>query len=200
LEEIFRANAVKVALGKSQVRLMRLVQPLPPEGERLAREKVKGDKGKGSKRAEEQGSQKQAAEGKPARPDKVEPVQLPATTVFDQRGQTVGTQINVAGDYVEQRPSGGTRYEIHIEHASGLAIGDGAQVVQASSKSGDRGDTDAVTPLRRQLVEAEANLALIQERKTQYVLEVDVPLQLIKEERRLLARIADLKEKLGKQA
>ncbi len=42
LEEIFRADAVKVALGKSQVRLMRLVQPLPPEVEALAREKVEG--------------------------------------------------------------------------------------------------------------------------------------------------------------
>jgi len=38
LEEIFRAGGVKVALGPSQVRLMRLVQPLPPEVEALARE------------------------------------------------------------------------------------------------------------------------------------------------------------------
>jgi hypothetical protein len=44
LEEILRADAVKVALGKSQVRLMRLVQPLPPEVEALAREKVGGRK------------------------------------------------------------------------------------------------------------------------------------------------------------
>ena len=40
LEEIFRANAVKVALGKPQVRPMRAVQPLPPGVEALAREQV----------------------------------------------------------------------------------------------------------------------------------------------------------------
>ena len=51
--------------------------------------------------------------------------------------------------------------------------------------------------LRLQLAEAEANLKLIQERKSQYVLEVDVPLQLVKEERRLLERIAALKRQLG---
>lgn len=50
--------------------------------------------------------------------------------------------------------------------------------------------------LRRQLAEAQANLELVLERKSQYVLEVDVPLQLVKEERRLRARIAKLKEDL----
>jgi hypothetical protein len=37
LEKIFRANAVKVALGPSQVRVMRSIQPLPPEMEAQAR-------------------------------------------------------------------------------------------------------------------------------------------------------------------
>jgi hypothetical protein len=37
LETIFRANAVKVAIGEPQVRLMRLVKPLPEEVEALAR-------------------------------------------------------------------------------------------------------------------------------------------------------------------
>jgi len=41
LEEIFRAHAVKVALGRSQVRLMRLVQSLPPEVEAQAQQKLK---------------------------------------------------------------------------------------------------------------------------------------------------------------
>ncbi len=50
---------------------------------------------------------------------------------------------------------------------------------------------------RRQLAEAEAHLKLIQDRKSQYVLEVDIPLQLIKEERNLLERIAELKRQLG---
>jgi len=51
--------------------------------------------------------------------------------------------------------------------------------------------------LRRQLEEARENLSLIEERKSQYVLEVDVPLQLIKEERHLTNRIAELEREVG---
>jgi restriction endonuclease Mrr len=50
--------------------------------------------------------------------------------------------------------------------------------------------------LRRQLEEARENLRLIEERKSQYVLEVEVPLQLIKEERRLTNRIAELEREV----
>jgi cell division septum initiation protein DivIVA len=50
--------------------------------------------------------------------------------------------------------------------------------------------------LRSQLKETRDNLRLIEERKAQYVLQVDVPLQLIKEERRLRDRIAELERKL----
>jgi hypothetical protein len=45
-----------------------------------------------------------------------------------------------------------------------------------------------------QLAEARENLRLIQERKSQYVMETDIPLQLIKEERRLLERIEELEQ------
>jgi len=48
-----------------------------------------------------------------------------------------------------------------------------------------------------QLEEARENLRLIEGRKAQYVLEVDVPLQLIKEERRLRERIAELERGLN---
>ena len=51
--------------------------------------------------------------------------------------------------------------------------------------------------LERQLAESQANLRLIEERKAQYVLETDVPLQLLKEDGRLRQRIADLKTRLG---
>jgi tetratricopeptide (TPR) repeat protein len=51
--------------------------------------------------------------------------------------------------------------------------------------------------LRRQLAEAEENLRLIQERKSQYVLEVDIPLQLVKEEQRLSKHIGELKQRVG---
>ena len=51
--------------------------------------------------------------------------------------------------------------------------------------------------LERQLQSARENLRLIGDRKAEYVLEVDVPLQLIKEERRLRERVAELEQKLS---
>ncbi len=50
--------------------------------------------------------------------------------------------------------------------------------------------------LERQLQSARENLRLIEERKSDYVLETDVPLQLVKEERRLKERIAEWERKL----
>ncbi len=51
--------------------------------------------------------------------------------------------------------------------------------------------------IQRQLIEAQKNLRLIQERKEEYVLNTDIPLQLIKQERDLLDRIVDLKQQLA---
>jgi len=45
-----------------------------------------------------------------------------------------------------------------------------------------------------QLAEARENLRLIQERKSQYVMEPDIPLDLIKQERRLVKRIEELEQ------
>ena len=217
LEEIFRADAVKVALGRPQVRWMRLVQPFPPEVEALARERgSEGAGGQGSRRAGGQGGKgageqeagsteqevgskggearntqhatrntKQEAGGKKQRP----------TTVFDQRGQTVGTQVNVAGDYVERRSA--------VIVGDGNVVGDGSSshVVKrgpAASEGGAGGQEagDDATSLRRQLAEARENLRLVVEREAAYVLETDVPLQLVKEKRRLEQRIADLEARV----
>jgi len=52
--------------------------------------------------------------------------------------------------------------------------------------------------IQRQLDEARENLDLIKQRQAEYVLSTDIPLQLVKEERRLLDRIAELKQKLAK--
>jgi hypothetical protein len=57
-----------------------------------------------------------------------------------------------------------------------------------------------LTSLRRQLAEARENLRLIQERKAEFVLSTDVPLQLVKEERRWLDRIAELEQRLAQVA
>ena len=50
--------------------------------------------------------------------------------------------------------------------------------------------------LRRQLKEAKKNLSIILERKSQYVMKTDIPLQLIKEERELRQHIAHLKQRI----
>jgi hypothetical protein len=51
--------------------------------------------------------------------------------------------------------------------------------------------------LRRQLAEARDNLRLTEERQSEYVLGIDVPLQLVKERRRLEERIAELDAELA---
>ncbi len=57
-------------------------------------------------------------------------------------------------------------------------------------------DEAELVSLRRQLAEARDSLRLIRERKSQYVMETDIPLQVIKEERRLLGRIEELERSL----
>jgi hypothetical protein len=56
---------------------------------------------------------------------------------------------------------------------------------------------DQFESLTRQLKEAQENLALIEERMSEYVLSTDVPLQLIKEERRLESRIRWLERRIA---
>jgi hypothetical protein len=64
------------------------------------------------------------------------------STVFDQRGQQ-GQQTSVAGDYIDRRQ--GTTYVTNIEHAEGLAIGDGARVVQPEPRGHDETVPPTVT-------------------------------------------------------
>ena len=104
LETILRADAVKVALGPSQVRLMRPVKPLSVEVEALARQMVEGTDGA------------TPPPPTPVAPARV-PTEKPATTsaspsprpapVFDLRDQHFEQQVNVAGDYIDQRTLGG---------------------------------------------------------------------------------------------
>lgn len=67
--------------------------------------------------------------------------------------------------------------------------------------SGGQGDTpagsggvDVKASLQRQIAEMEENWLLIAERKSTYVLETDMPLSLIKEERRLMAKLEELRQ------
>lgn len=56
-----------------------------------------------------------------------------------------------------------------------------------------RGD---IRYVRRQLDETRENLRLVRVRKSQYVMETEIPLQLIKEEQRLLERIEELEQRI----
>jgi len=68
-------------------------------------------------------------------------------------------------------------------------------------KARERGERQRKVPypvsLRRQLAEARQNLRLIQERKSEYVMETDIPLQLVKREQKLLERIEELEQRIA---
>jgi hypothetical protein len=57
--------------------------------------------------------------------------------------------------------------------------------------------SDELESLRRQLAEAQENLKLIHERMHEYVMQEDIPLQLIKNERRLQQRITELEQRIA---
>ena len=80
-----------------------------------------------------------------------EPTVRGSSAVFDQRGQQVGQQINVAGDYVDRQPAEGAKYSIHIEHAEGIAIGDGSKVIQGLSAASPAAEPVATATLRQLL-------------------------------------------------
>ena len=114
--------------------------------------------------------------------------------VFDMRGQTVGTQINVDGDYIDRRST--------VIVGDGNVVGDrsssrvvkgGAPVSDGEPEGREAADVES---LRRRLAEARENLRLVEEREAEYVLGTDVPLQLVKERRRLRRRIANLEARL----
>jgi hypothetical protein len=122
------------------------------------------------------------------------PAPTSPSPVFNMREQTVGTQVNVGGDYVDRR--------------STVIVGDGNVVGDRSSSrvvkggvgvsDGEPGGREAadVESLRRRLAEARENLRLVEEREAEFVLGTDVPLQLVKEKRRLRRRIVNLEARL----
>ena len=61
------------------------------------------------------------------------------------------------------------------------------------------GNADVRASLHRQIASTEENLLLIEERKSEYVLGTDVPVQLLKEERQLRAKLAELRGRLNLQ-
>lgn len=57
--------------------------------------------------------------------------------------------------------------------------------------------SDALAALQNELAEARENLALIRERMSAFVISTDVPLQWVKEERRLEGRIRELERQIA---
>ena len=56
---------------------------------------------------------------------------------------------------------------------------------------------DEIQSLQQQLASLRENLRLVDERKAQYVEENEIPLQLVKNEKKLRERIAAIERKLG---
>jgi tetratricopeptide (TPR) repeat protein len=113
-------------------------------------------------------------------------------------GETVPLRVSV--EYQDQAGELQSRdHTVYIAVARTEATrGTGETIgILGSGKGAEQQRERELASLRRQLEEAEKNLRLIEERKTQYVLEVDVPLQLIKEERSLRERVGELERELN---
>jgi len=67
----------------------------------------------------------------------------------------------------------------------------------SSPRRDEKQEERELASLRRQLQEARENLSLIRERKSQFVMDTGVPLDLIKRERRLEEQIAGLEARLA---
>jgi hypothetical protein len=92
------------------------------------------------------------------------------------------------------------RDRLHKLIAIGQAMRPNAPWESLSKVEGPFLDPDQheqIETLRHQLSEATENLHLIEERKAQYVMDVDIPLQLVKQERAHRQEIADLKKQLA---
>ncbi|RLC62852.1 MAG: hypothetical protein DRI48_09100 [Chloroflexi bacterium] len=66
-----------------------------------------------------------------------------------------------------------------------------------SKTTGTGMEAAELASLRRRLAEACENLSIIEEKKSLYVMEVDIPPQLIKRERRLKRKIAELEQRIA---
>jgi hypothetical protein len=71
------------------------------------------------------------------------------------------------------------------------------QDVEASAGEEERSKEAELDSLRRQLAEEKKNLLLIQERKAEYVMGTAIPLDLVKQERRIQKRIEELEQRIG---
>lgn len=85
---------------------------------------------------------------------------------------------------------GGDVRDINITHIEGASRSTGSGLSVPCDGQAE------LESLRRQLTEARENLRLIQERKSAFVMDTDVPLDLIKQERRTRKRIEELEQRI----
>ncbi len=111
------------------------------------------------------------------------------------RETSTSGRLNIGGDVVQRdklESAGG--HVIHAGQGATVIVIDGNVTLPPSNSN--RQETMS---LQQQLADARECLRLIEERKAQYVQEVDIPLQLVKEERRLKERVAVLEKELSLQ-
>jgi hypothetical protein len=119
----------------------------------------------------------------------------PGSTV-DQRGPLdLKAQDDVPGNSVSSSPQAGAPGSVPSDARARETASLQRQLAEARENL--RLVTRQVASLLQQLSEAEENLRLIDERIAQYVQAVDVPLQLIKDQRRLRSGIARLRRQIA---
>lgn len=114
----------------------------------------------------------------------------------DSFGVSDSKQISVLGNYVDQSTHGDV-YNIHIDHADNLAIGQGASVSVSSVNNPSDSPSVERASLQYQLDQAQEKLHLIEERISEYVMSTAVDLQLIKQQRHWKERVAELEQQLA---
>jgi hypothetical protein len=126
--------------------------------------------------------------------------EIPGAAAHPAEAGDVYGQVTVTGGVVGAVGGRGHRIEQRIAPDGDVVYGDKVMGDKVSLAGGADAPRAAGSPssLRRQLAEAEAGLALVRRHQARYVLREDVPPRLIERERRLLARIAELKDELGR--
>ena len=107
---------------------------------------------------------------------------------------------HLAGDQVERQWVAANEKPRQVETKAQPCYADSSRTDRPRSLSETLKHLELATDpasLHCQLANAHNSLRLVQERKSQYVMETDIPLQLIKEEQRLLERIAELEQRIA---
>jgi hypothetical protein len=115
--------------------------------------------------------------------------------ISDSLNQIALTYLNASFSDLCRRDFEVTQTSIPVGHTGGEKPGQATTHLGAMSGRAEKN----LHSLQLELVRMQNNLRLIQERKAEYVISTEIPLNLIKEERHLLDRIAELEQQLSAQ-